>query len=180
VHAGKLSRAGVPFYLRHQVLEARGEERVRQTMIAPLGSDGKPVPGGEKVFDVDCVILAVGLAPRTELAMMCGCKTAFHPALGGYVPVHNGRMETSAPGVYVCGDLSGVEEASTALEEGRLAGVSVAASLGCLDTERAEKERGEILKRLSLLRSGPFGQARQEEKARILLRAEKENASCRV
>lgn len=178
VHAGKLSRAGVPFYLRHQVLEAGGEDRVRQAVIGALGEDGKPVPGSERVFDVDCMILAVGLAPRTELAVMCGCQTAFYPALGGYVPVHNDRMETGVPGIYACGDLSGVEEASTALEEGRLAGLSAAASLGCLDPTRAEKERGEILERLGLLRGGPFGQFRQEAKNRIVLRAERERASC--
>jgi NADPH-dependent 2,4-dienoyl-CoA reductase/sulfur reductase-like enzyme len=178
VHAGKLSRAGVPFYLSHQVLEARGDERVREAVIREIGPGGQPVPGSEKTFEVDCVILAVGLSPRTELAGMCGCRTAFHPALGGYVPVHNGNMETGVPGVFVCGDLAGVEEASTALEEGRLAGTAAAASLGYMDAEKARRMAEQIGTRLDNLRGGPFGQVRLEEKRAILLQAEGEDASC--
>ena len=40
------------------------------------------------------------------------------------------NMETTVPGVYVAGDVTGVEEASTAMEEGNLAGLAI--GLGAL------------------------------------------------
>ena len=59
----------------------------------------------------DTICLAVGLNPMTELAYMAGCQMAFIPALGGHVPMHDEHMETTVPGVYVAGDITGVEEA---------------------------------------------------------------------
>ena len=75
-------------------------------------------PGqSEKRFDVDTVCLAVGLNPMTELLVwMVGCKFDFIPSFGGHVPLHDENMETTVPGVYVAGDVTGVEEASSAME----------------------------------------------------------------
>ena len=39
-------------------------------------------------------------------------------------------MQTSVKGIYIAGDSSGIEEASTAMIEGQLAGISAAKLLG--------------------------------------------------
>ena len=90
------------------------------------------------------------------------------------MPIHDVNMETSAPGIYVAGDIAGVEEASTAIEEGRLAGIAVAESLGHLSAEEAKEKKGAVLGRLEQLREGPFGKARREAKERLLHRGEAE------
>jgi hypothetical protein len=77
-------------------------------------------------------------------------------------------METSVKEIYVAGDATGVEEANTALEEGKIAGISAAESLGYIDKETAEITRKEIWKRLESLRMGPFGERRMLEKENIL------------
>jgi len=77
-------------------------------------------------------------------------------------------METSVEGIYVAGDSTGVEEANTALEEGKIAGISAAEALGYLTAEEGNKERTEIWKRLDALRMGPFGERRLAEKNNIL------------
>ena len=77
-------------------------------------------------------------------------------------------MESSYPGIYVVGDIIGVEEANTALEEGRLAGVAIAEALGKLAPAEAEETKSEIWKRLDGLRSGPHGEARRLAKERQL------------
>lgn len=69
VHAAKLARTGVPFYLKHTILRAEGEDHVRKAVIAEVGDDWKPIPGTEKEFDVDTICLAVGLSPMYQLAM---------------------------------------------------------------------------------------------------------------
>jgi succinate dehydrogenase/fumarate reductase flavoprotein subunit len=79
------------------------------------------------------------------------------PELGGHVPVHDGRMATSVPGVFVAGDVSGVEEASSAMEEGRLAGVWAASAAGKTTTEQAAGAAEPHVAALDGLRSGPYG-----------------------
>ena len=77
-------------------------------------------------------------------------------------------METSREGVFVAGDTTGVEEANTALEEGKIAGISAAEELGLISSENADLMRAEIWKRLDSLRLGPFGERRMMEKENIL------------
>lgn len=79
-------------------------------------------------------------------------------------------METTKEGIYVAGDITGVEEANTALEEGRLAGVSAAEALGKITAEEAKRDRDQIWTRLDGLREGPAGQARREAKAAQIAR----------
>ena len=57
----------------------------------------------------------------------------------------------------MAGDAAGIEEASSAMVEGRLAGVSAAISLGYED-EEFEKLREDYIEQLNSLRSGPVGE----------------------
>ena len=164
VHAGKIRRAGVPFYISHTIKQVTGKDQVEQVEIIQVDSKFQPIPGTEKTFDVDTVCLAVGLNPMTELIWMTGCEFCFIPAFGGHVPLHDGNMETSVPGLYVAGDVTGVEEASSAMEEGNLAGVAAAEALGLLSPEEAAAKKGEIRGRLDILRSGLFGEKRRSAK----------------
>ena len=164
VHAGKIRRAGVPIFLGHTVKEVRGTDKVEQAVIAAVDPKWQIIPGSEKTFDVDTVCLAVGLNPMTELVWMTGCSFVFIPAFGGHVPMHDENMETTIKGLYVAGDITGVEEASSAMEEGNLAGVAAAEALGCFSTAEAEKRKSEIRGRLEVLRSGMFGEKRRTAK----------------
>lgn len=169
VHASKVRRAGVPFYLSHTVVRAEGKDRVERAVIAEL-DNWKPVPGSERALDVDVVCIAAGLRPMTELAQMVGAEHMFVPELGGAMPWHNENMESSLPGLYVAGDTAGVEEANTAMDEGRLAGVMMAHSLSLLTDAEAKAQADEIRDRLNALRQGPFGERRLQAKQRILER----------
>lgn len=168
VHASKVRRAGVPILVSHTILSVEGSEGVERAIIAQVDESWQPVPGSERTFDVETVGLAVGLSPLAELAWMAGCRFEFVPELGGHVPVHDANMETTLPGVFVAGDAAGIEEASTAMEEGRLAGLAAAEALGYLHEADAERRKAEVRKRLSALRIGSFGGQRAEAKARIL------------
>lgn len=164
VHAAKLRRAGVPFYLSHTVKRASGDGAVERVEIVQVDQHWNQIPGTEKVLEADTVCLAVGLNPMTELAWMCGCQFVYLPAFGGHVPVHGPDMQTTVPGLYVAGDITGVEEASTAMEEGRLAGLCAAQALGHGEPAALETTRREIQARLDDLRAGAQGQRRRESK----------------
>jgi thioredoxin reductase len=172
VHAAKILRAGVPILTSHTVSAALGEGQVQSAEIVGLDASWQPVPGTERVLDVDTVCIATGLRPFTKLASLAGCKLAHVPLLGGWVPVHNREMESSVPGVYVAGDLAGVEEASTAMEEGRLAGLSIAKSLGKGRPSSIDAEIDEACSRLDALRMGLFGEGRRIAKLQLMNRGD--------
>jgi sarcosine oxidase subunit alpha len=70
-------------------------------------------------------------------------------------------METSVEGIYVVGDASGIEEASSAMLEGRLAGLDASEKLKGHSSE-ISKMKKDVNLSLKELRAGPFG-----EKTRI-------------
>lgn len=168
VHAAKIRRAGVPIYVGHTITQVLGTNHVEQVEIAAVDAQFTPVPGTEQRLEADTVCLAVGLNPMTELLWMAGCEFCYIPAFGGHVPLHNRDMETTIQGLYVAGDVTGVEEASSAMEEGNMAGIAVAQALGLLDVWEAESRKAEIAARLDVLRSGLFGVRRRTAKQQQL------------
>lgn len=168
VHASKIRRAGVPIYTRHTIIEAKGTDRVSEVIIAELDEKWQPIPGTEIVLEADVVTLAAGLKPISDLVRLHDLELTFNGVFGGWVPKHNRNMESTQPGIYVAGDTTGVEEANTALEEGRLAGIAAAESLGYLTEKEAELLKDDTWERLDGLRMGPFGEKRMFAKNDIL------------
>ncbi len=167
VHAGKIKRSGVPIWTSHTVIEARGGTRVEEAVIAQVDERFAPISGTERVLTVDTILLAVGLTPKVELARMAGCRLTMEQALGGHMPYHNADMQSSRKDIYVCGDIAGVEEANTALDEGRLAGTAAAQSLGYGDVT-TDQVKNELSEGLCALRMGAFGEKRLACKERII------------
>lgn len=156
VHAAKVARTGVPFYLSHTIVKAEGEECVTGVTIAEVDSKFQFIPGTEKHFDVDTICLAVGLSPMSQLLKMAGCKMEDNPKRGGQVPICDEYGRTSLPGVFVAGDVSGIEEASSAMIEGRMAGIVAAEYLGYMGKEELDTELVSLDDALDGLRQGMF------------------------
>lgn len=154
VHASKLARTGVPFYLSHTILEAEGKDHVTGVTIAEVDSHFQFIPGTEKHFDVDTICVAVGLSPMAQLLKMDGVKMAKEK--GGLVPECDETGATSIPGIYAAGDVAGIEEASSAMIEGRMSGEAVAQYLGYVTAEEETSREQELEKSLDALRQGMF------------------------
>lgn len=156
VHAAKLQRLGVPILTSHTIKYATGKDFVTGAVIVKVNKHWQPVKGTEKRLKVDMICLAVGLTPLSELLYQAGCKIVYVPDLGGNVAWHNENMETSIPGIYIAGDASGIEEASTAMLEGRIAGAAAYQSLKGANTQ-AEQIIKDSKAELCEIRQGPFG-----------------------
>lgn len=154
VHAAKVARCGVPFYLSHTILEAEGTDHVTGVTIGQVGPDWKILPGSEKHFDVDTICLAVGLSPMSQLLKQAGCEMA--DTKGGYIPVCAEDGATSIDGIYAAGDVSGIEEASSAMIEGRMSGATIACYLGYMTEEEKNARVEELESALLALRKGMF------------------------
>lgn len=156
VHAAKVARTGVPFYLSHTIVKAEGEECITGVTIAEVDSRFQFIPGTEKHFDVDTICLAVGLSPMSQLLKMAGCKMEDNPKRGGQVPICDEYGRTSLPGVFVAGDVSGIEEASSAMIEGRMAGIVASEYLGYMEKTELEEQMSSLDSALDGLRQGMF------------------------
>ena len=167
VHATKLERMGVPILTSTTLSRVMGERLVHKAEIVSLSETRQCIPGSERWLDTDLVCLAVGLSPLVELPAMAGCRLEYSPVLGGLVPWHDRNMRTSLPSLFVAGDVSGVEEASTAIEQGRLAGIGAAESLGLISPAAAKVQKEDIYGNLNLLRSGSKGKLIAVAKARL-------------
>ncbi len=129
VHAAKVRRYGIPILLRHTLKAVYGTEKVEEAEVVEVDEGFNPVPGSEKRFKVDLVLLAVGLEPDARLFAQCGAVMRWSPDLGGLVPLRTPGLETSVRNLYVAGDASGIEEATTAIIEGRVAALSAVSKL---------------------------------------------------
>ncbi len=156
VHASKIARTGVPFFLSHTIKCAEGADRITGVTIAEIDNSFNFIPGTEKHFDVDTICVAVGLSPMSQLLKMSGCEMADDPKKGGQVPVCDEYGRTSIPGLFASGDVSGIEEASSAMIEGRMSGIAAAGFLGCMSDDECENELRMQRNALMGLRRGMF------------------------
>lgn len=157
VHASKIRRMGVPILTSHTVKEAIGKDCLEKVIVCKVNDKFEQISDTEKEFNVDVMCISVGLTPLNELLSMRGCEMKYVPQLSGSVPVRNDNYETSIENVFVAGDACGIEEASSAMVEGYLAGLCAAAKIGHKSNDY-EVKRAEFEKQLYNLRSGPVGQ----------------------
>ncbi|MDR3564905.1 MAG: FAD-dependent oxidoreductase [Negativicutes bacterium] len=155
VHADKVKRCGVPVYTSHTVKHARGANSLDGAVIWQLDGNWQPIPGSEKEFAVDGMCLAVGLSPLTELLWQAGCGMVYVPELGGNIPFRDETLLTTRPNIYIAGDVAGIEEASTAMVEGKIAGLAAALALGT-NTSGLRLELAAAQAQLAALRAGPL------------------------
>lgn len=154
VHAAKVARYGVPFYMRHTILRAEGKDQVEGAVIAEVDDKFQPIPGTEKHLDVDTICLAVGLSPMSQVLRMSGCEIDDTP--GGLVPKTGAYGETTIPGLFAAGDVAGIEEASSAMIGGRIAGLAAAHRAGYLDDAAFAAQAEAARASLTQLRQGMF------------------------
>lgn len=154
VHASKIRRLGIPIFTQHTIKEAYGKDYLTGATICKLDKDWNQIPGTEIEMDVDVICIATGLSPLSELLWQAGCEMKYVNELGGFVPLRNENLETTVKRIYVAGDIGGIEEASSAMVEGYLAGISSAFDLGYYSKDLEDK-RVDYLHQLNALRSGP-------------------------
>jgi len=104
VHEDKLKRLGVPIYTSHSIVSANGKESVSSVTIASIDKNFKVIKGTDQTFKCDTILIAVGLesvSEFTEEARSAGIK------------------------VFAAGDASEIAEASSAMFNGKIAGVKI-------------------------------------------------------
>jgi NADPH-dependent 2,4-dienoyl-CoA reductase/sulfur reductase-like enzyme len=101
-----LNDFNIPLYLSHTVTKVKGKKRVTGVTIARVGPDRRPIAGTEVDYDCDTLLLSVGLIPENEVSKNAGIE--LDPVTGG--PVVNETMETTAAGIFACGNVVHVHD----------------------------------------------------------------------
>ena len=96
----------IPLKLSHTVTRIVGNERVEGVYVAAVNENKKPIPETEEFISCDTLLLSVGLLPENELTRQAGIE--MNPVTNG--PSVNQYMQTSAPGIFACGNVVHVND----------------------------------------------------------------------
>ncbi|QPJ85813.1 FAD-dependent oxidoreductase [Sarcina sp. JB2] len=118
-----LNDYNIPLYLSHTVVNVQGNGRLEKVTIAKVDENRKPIEGTEKEFDVDTLLLSVGLIPENELSKNAG--VILDKRTNGLIVSEN--METSKNGIFACGNVVHVHDlVDFVTEEAKRAGKNAA------------------------------------------------------
>ena len=118
-----LNDYNIPLYLSHTVVNVQGNGRLEKVTIAKVDENRKPIESTEKEFDVDTLLLSVGLIPENELSKNAG--VVLDKRTNGLIVSEN--METSKNGIFACGNVVHVHDlVDFVTEEAKRAGKNAA------------------------------------------------------
>jgi sarcosine oxidase subunit alpha len=157
VHASKLRRLGVPILTNTTVKRALGKDKLEKVITVKLDQNWNEIAGSEEEIACDALCISVGLSPLHQLLSMAEANMLYVNELGGLVPIKTCDYETSLKGVFAAGDVTGIEEASSAMVEGKIAGLMAAKHSGFIHPEY-EKLENQFNNELCVLRQGPCGE----------------------
>jgi len=127
----RLQREGVRIWYNTELKELKGNDRLEAAVLV----DGRT--GERKEMAVDWVVIGVGTEPETELARVAGVEMA-----GGFVRI-DGRMMTSKPGVFACGEITGCDRHLVAsAAQGAAAGMAASEYLALEKVKNGEMFEG--------------------------------------
>ena len=113
----------IPLYLSHTVVDIVGKDRLEKVIIAEVDENKRPIKGTEKEFEVDTLLLSVGLIPENELSFNAGIEG--DRRTNGLMV--NESMETSVDGIFACGNVVHVHDlVDFVSQESKHAGFSAA------------------------------------------------------
>ena len=97
---------GIPLKLGHTVTKIHGKDRIEGVTVSKVDGNLKPIPGTEEYVSCDTLLLSCGLIPENELSESAGAR--MDPVTSG--PVVNARLQTTAEGVFACGNVLHVHD----------------------------------------------------------------------
>jgi D-hydroxyproline dehydrogenase subunit alpha len=163
-HLATLARHRVRLRTRTAAIEARGDGRVEEVVLARVDADWCPVTGTEEVVAADALATSHGYLPDVALALALGA--ALDPTADPAAPAVrvDALQATGVPGVWAAGEPTGIGGAEVAEHEGTVAGLAAARALGGRvdegDLEAAVGRRRAdepFVRRLQLLLQVPSG-----------------------
>ena len=96
----------IPLYLSHTVTNVIGKNALEGVTLSQVDENMKPIPGTEKHFECDTLLLSVGLVPENEITRKAGIE--IDPRTKGATVGED--MQTTCEGVFACGNVLHVHD----------------------------------------------------------------------
>ena len=96
----------IPLYLSHSVTEIRGVDRLESVVVSQVDERLCPIPGTQREYPCDTLILSVGLIPENELTWMAGAG----PDEGTKGASVDESFQTTVPGIFAAGNVLHVHD----------------------------------------------------------------------
>ena len=96
----------IPLYLSHTVTEIHGDSRLTGVTVSQVDEHLKPIPGTDREYPCDTLILSVGLIPENELSVDAGVMLDSRTR-GAVVDEH---FKTSVDGIFAAGNVLHVHD----------------------------------------------------------------------
>ena len=96
----------IPLYLNHTVTKIHGNARLTGVTVSQVDEHFKPIPGTEKEYSCDTLILSVGLIPENELSLDAGVSLDARTQ-GALVDEH---FQTDVEGIFAAGNVLHVHD----------------------------------------------------------------------
>lgn len=129
----RLQKEGVEIWYNIEVRQIKGNDKVESAVVVNNKT------GEEKEVAVDWIVICVGTEPNSELARQLGVEVS-----GNFIKV-NGRMMTSKPGIFACGEIAGSDHhLISAAASGASAGMAASEYLALEKVRRGEMFDGAI------------------------------------
>lgn len=90
----------IPLYLSHTVTDIKGKDKLEQLTIQQVDQQFHPIPGTDKTFEVDTLLLSVGLIPDVTLFDSINMEKS--PLTKSAIV--NQHLMTNIEGLFVCGN----------------------------------------------------------------------------
>ncbi|MCF3933217.1 FAD-dependent oxidoreductase [Acuticoccus sp. M5D2P5] len=141
-----LKRAGIALHHGAVIgaVEATGSGLAATLRRLDGGAPGAPLA----TIEVDVVAVGYGFQPQNEILRALGARHHFDPARHHLVTERDSDGATTVAGLYAAGDCCGLGGAPAAVDEGRIAGAAIAASLGRPLAAPADREIAAARRRL--------------------------------
>ena len=117
---------GIPLYLSHTVTKVIGKSKLEAIEISKVDDKGVPIPGTAIRFEVDTLLLSIGLIPNNDLLDKAGIASS--STRGAAVDDH--LQTLSVPGIFAAGNVLHVHDVvDYVVAEGAVAGKAAASYL---------------------------------------------------
>ncbi len=125
----------IPLYLSHTVTQIVGRDKLERIVVSKVDENFNEIPGSAMEFEVDTLLLSVGLIPDNELSEDAG--VILHTVTKG--PLVFDTMETELDGVFACGNVLHVHDLVDFVSK-----ESEKAARGAVQYLISKKEKGKI------------------------------------
>lgn len=143
-YLAKIYSKGVPVRYRTKILEARGKDELEEVVTCKVDASGNMLEGTEKVIPTKALAVGYGFVPNIELPQVAGCELEHHEERGGWIVKVNEGMESTVPGIYAAGEITGIAGAQKSITDGQLAAYSILNFFEKIDPKEYQQQKEKL------------------------------------